>query len=174
MKGSGSREPLIFHRRSSFLPLFFFQLGNAHCNQWAFSVYIHSRLVFYLRISRLFYFKEMIKMTNVMLNTQLYQKMYAEQEQYKAYLLTLAPAQILDHASEYICRENILMAMENNDLSNARAKALLKSSTPLADVYNKYASWDHSRQQEEIWNAVEARSGEVLRAEFAAAQRSER
>lgn len=113
-------------------------------------------------------------MTNAMLNTQLYQKMYAEQEQYKAYLLTLPHSQILDHASEYICRENILMAMENNDLDNARTKALLRSSTPLADVYNKYASWEHGRQQEEIWNAIEARSGEVLRAEFSAAQRSER
>lgn len=113
-------------------------------------------------------------MTNAMLNTQLYQKMYAEQEQYKTYLLTLTPAQILDHASEYICRENILMAIENNDLNNARAKALLKSSTPLADVYNKYASWEYSGQQAEIWNAVESRSGEVLRAEFAASQRTER
>jgi len=109
-----------------------------------------------------------------MLNTQLYQKMYAEQEQYTAYLLTLTPAEILDHASEYVCRENILMAMENNDLNNARAKALLKSSTPLAEVYNKYAGWEHCKQQQEIWNAVEARSGEVLRAEFAAAHRSER
>lgn len=113
-------------------------------------------------------------MTNVMLNTQLYPKMYAEQEQYKAYLLTLPAAEILDHASEYICRENILMAMENNDLNNARAKALLKSPTPLADVYNKYASWEHSRQQEEIWNAVEARAGEVLRAELSASHRAER
>ena len=113
-------------------------------------------------------------MTNVMLNTQLYQKMYAEQEQYKAYLLTLTPTQILDHASEYICRENILMAMENNDLNNARAKALLQSPIPLADVYNKYTSWEHGRQLEEIWNAVEARAGEVLRAEFATSQRTER
>ena len=113
-------------------------------------------------------------MRNAMLNTQLYQKMYAEQEQYKAYLLTLTPAQILDHASEYICRVNILMAMENNDLNNARAKVLLKSPTPLADVYNEYTSWVHGRQQEEIWNAVEARAGEVLRAEFAASQRTER
>lgn len=113
-------------------------------------------------------------MRNAMLNTQLYQKMYAEQEQCKAYLLTLTPAQILDHASEYICRENILMAMENNDLNNARAKALLKSPTPLADVYNKYTSWEHGGQQEEIWNAVEARSSEVLRAEFTASQRAER
>lgn len=113
-------------------------------------------------------------MTNAMLNTQLYQKMYAEQEQYKAYLLTLPPAEILDHASEYICRENILMAMENNDLDNVRAKALLRSSTPLTDIYNKNASWEHGGQQEEIWNAVEARSGAVLRAEFSASQRAER
>lgn len=113
-------------------------------------------------------------MTNAMLNTQLYQKMYAEQEQYKAYLLTLTPMQILNHSSEYICRENILIAIENNDLNNTRAKALLKSSTPLADIYIKYASWEHSRQQQDIWNAVEARSGEVLRAEFAAAHRAER
>ena len=112
-------------------------------------------------------------MTNVMLNTQLYQKIYSEQEQHKAYPLTLQPVQILDHASEYICRENNLIAMENNDLNNARANALLKSPTPLADVYNKYASWEHGRQQEEIWNAVEARAGEVLRAGFSAAQRSE-
>lgn len=113
-------------------------------------------------------------MSNTMQNIQLYQKMYAEQEQYKAYLLTLPPAQILDHASEYICRENILMAMENNDLNNARAKALLISPSPLADVYNKYASWEHGRQQEEIWNAVEPRAGEVLRAEFSASPRTER
>ena len=62
------------------------------------------------------------------------------------------------------------MAMENNDLNNARVKALLKSPTPLAEVYNKYAGWEHSRQQQEIWNAVEARSGVVLRAEFSASQ----
>ena len=35
-------------------------------------------------------------MTNVMLNTQLYQKIYAEQKQYKTYLLTLPPAQRLE------------------------------------------------------------------------------
>ena len=32
-------------------------------------------------------------MTTIMLNSQLHQKMYAEQEQCKTYLLTLSPAQ---------------------------------------------------------------------------------
>ena len=113
-------------------------------------------------------------MTNIMLNTQLYQKMHAEQEQYKAYLLTLPPAQILDHAGEYACRENILMVIESNNLNNARAQTLLKSSTPLADVYKKWTRWKLNGQQKEIWNAVQALSGEVLRAEFAASRRSER
>lgn len=112
-------------------------------------------------------------MTNALLDTQC-PKMYAEKEQYKTFLLTLPPAGILDYAREYICRENILIAMEKKDLNNARAKALLKSTTPLADVYNKYAGWEHSKQQQEIWNAVEAHLGEVLRAEFASARTTER
>lgn len=107
-------------------------------------------------------------MTYVMLNTQLYQKMYAEQEQYKAYLLTLPPAEILDQANEYICREDILLSLEYNDLSPRQAKALLKSPTPLADVFKKWDSWEDNHHMENIWNAVEARANEVVRADFIA------
>lgn len=113
-------------------------------------------------------------MNQAMLNTKLHQKMYAEQEQYRAYLLTLPPAQILNHAGEYVCRENILMVIESNNLNNARAQALLKSSTPLADVYKKWAGWELNGQQKGIWNAVQDLSGEVLRAEFAATYKAER
>lgn len=113
-------------------------------------------------------------MTNIMLNIQLYQKIYAEQEQYKVYLLSLPPAQILNHAGEYACRENILMVIESNNLSDARAETLLKSSPPLADVYKKWAGWELNGQQKKIWNAVQALSGEELRAEFFAARRLER
>ena len=70
---------------------------------------VHSRLISIARNSRLFYLQGDDEMTNIMLNTQLYQKMYAEQERYKAYLLTLQPTEILDRAGEYICRENILI-----------------------------------------------------------------
>lgn len=113
-------------------------------------------------------------MTNIMLNTQLYQKMYAEQEQYRAYLLTLPPAQILDHAGEYICREDILLSLEYNDLSPRQAKALLKSPTPLADVFKKWEATEDNRHMENIWNAVEARANEVVRADFIAAQKDAR
>ena len=113
-------------------------------------------------------------MTTEELNAQLYQKMAAEQAQYREHLLTLPPTEILNHAEEYLSRENILHLLAYKRLHPTRVKALLKSETPLADIYAKWNSWDHTKQQEAIWAAVEARSGEVLRAEFAASQRTER
>lgn len=100
-------------------------------------------------------------MTQTMLNTQLYQKMFAEQEQFKAELTQLPPLEILRQAYEYVCREDILLSLENNDLSARQAKALLKSRTPLADVFRKWDSWEDNHHMENIWNAVEARANEV-------------
>ncbi len=77
-------------------------------------------------------------MTQAKLNTQLYQKMFAEQEKFKGWLLTLSPEEVLNHAYEYTCREDILLSLEYNDLSPRQAKALLKSSTALADVFKKW------------------------------------
>lgn len=105
-------------------------------------------------------------MTQTMLNTQLYQKMFAEQEQFKAELMHLPPVEILRQAYEYVCREDILLSLENNDLSARQAKALLKSRTPLADVFRKWDSWEYNHHMENIWNAVEARANEVVRADF--------
>ena len=106
-------------------------------------------------------------MNQAKLNTQLYQKMFAEQKLYRAGLLLLPPSEILNHAYEYTCREDILLSLEYNDLSPRQAKALLKSPTPLADVFKKWDSWDDNRM-ENIWDAVEARANEVVRADFIA------
>lgn len=43
-------------------------------------------------------------MTQAVLNTQLYQKMFAEQEQFKEELMQLPPGEILQKAYEYVCR----------------------------------------------------------------------
>ena len=56
-------------------------------------------------------------MTQAVLNTQLYQKMFAEQEAFKAELMRLPPGEILQKAYEYVCREDILLSLEYNDLS---------------------------------------------------------
>lgn len=70
-------------------------------------------------------------MTNEELNTALYQKMFAEQEQYKQWLLTQPPDEILHHCYEFVVREDIVLALEEHDLSSKQCKALLQSKTPL-------------------------------------------
>ncbi len=112
-------------------------------------------------------------MTQAKLNTQLYQKMFAEQEAYKAELLAKPPTEILDHAYEYTCREDILLSLEYNDLSPRQAKALLKAPSPLADVFKVWEKWE-TNHMDNIWDAVEARANEVVRSVLIAQQRSER
>lgn len=45
-------------------------------------------------------------MTNEELNTALYEKMFAEQEKYRAWLLSQPPEEILNHTYEYTMRED--------------------------------------------------------------------
>ena len=49
-------------------------------------------------------------MTQTKLNAELYQKMFAEQEQYRAWLLAQPPNEILNHTYEYTIRQDILIA----------------------------------------------------------------
>ena len=72
------------------------------------------------------------------INTQLYEKMFAEQERYRDWLLQQPPKEILNHTYEYTTREDILMTLEDNDLSFEQAWALLSSPIPLADVFKEF------------------------------------
>ena len=76
-------------------------------------------------------------MTNEQWNTTLYKQMFAEQEQFRDWLLTQPPQEILNHAYEYVMREDILLSLEHNGLTDAQAAALLSSPAPLADVYKE-------------------------------------
>ena len=113
-------------------------------------------------------------MTNIMLNNQLYQKMFAEQKLYRAGLLLMPLTEILNHAYEYVCWENILLSLEYNDLSSRQALTLLNSPTPLADVFKKLENTGGSIQMDCIWNTVEARANEVIRAKFIESRRDAR
>ena len=73
-------------------------------------------------------------MTNEELNTKLYEKMFAEQEQFRDWLLSQPPAEVLNHAYEYTVREDILVSLEYNDLEDSQARALLKSGKPLKKI----------------------------------------
>lgn len=70
-------------------------------------------------------------MTNEELNTALYEKMFAEQESYRAWLLSQTPEEILNNTYEYTVREDILMSLEYHDLPDGQARALLKSPARL-------------------------------------------
>ena len=72
------------------------------------------------------------------LNTALYEKMAAEQDNYRDWLKSQPPEEILHHTYEYTVREDIVMAMEELELTDAQAQALLKSPSPLADVYRYF------------------------------------
>lgn len=77
-------------------------------------------------------------MDNEQRNMALYNKMAAEQKEFRDWLLTQPPATILEHAYEYIVREDIVMAMECLDLSDEKAAVLLASPSPVGDVYGDF------------------------------------
>ena len=61
------------------------------------------------------------------LNGALFAQMCAEQQDYRAWLMTLPPDEILDHAAEFAVREDILVELEAFDLPADQAAALLAS-----------------------------------------------
>ena len=73
-------------------------------------------------------------MTVEELHTELYERMFEEQEQFRSELLGKSPQEVLDHAYEYVMREDLLLSLEYNDLSEKQCRALLKSKTPLSST----------------------------------------
>ena len=77
-------------------------------------------------------------MTNAELNSALLDKMREEQATYRSWLIRQPPEEILKHTFEFTVRADILAAVESNHLDDARAEALLQSSSPLEDVYKDF------------------------------------
>lgn len=97
-------------------------------------------------------------------NSELYEKMKAEQGEYKSWLLSQEPSEILNHTFEYTMREDIVMAMEELELSPKRAKALLKSPCPLADVYKEFRDRE-TEHMDTIRDSIESRADQVIKRE---------
>ena len=112
-------------------------------------------------------------MANPDLLNKLYQRMSAEQEQYRKWLLGQPPGDILNHAAEYTVREDIVMEMSALELPEAQARALLRSKTPLADVYKEWNKTE-THHMEDLRDVIEARADAVIRAEKERSQREGR
>ena len=104
-------------------------------------------------------------MTNEELNTALYKKVFAEQEKYREWLLSQPPNEILNHCYEYTVREDIVLALEEYDLSDKRCQALLKSPSPLADVFKDFEKQE-TDHMDNIRDTIECRANAVIRADF--------
>jgi hypothetical protein len=102
-------------------------------------------------------------MNTEQLNQALYDKMVEEQQQYRTWLVGLPQEEILDHACEYSTREDILVEMESVELSPAQAKALLKSRSPLADVYKEWQNTE-THHMDDIRDVLENRADYAVKA----------
>ena len=96
------------------------------------------------------------------LNTALYEKMAAEQDKYRDWLKSQPPEEILNHTYEYTVREDIVMAMEELELTDAQAEALLESPSPLEDVYRYFEKLE-TGYMDVIRDSIESRANEVCR-----------
>ena len=112
-------------------------------------------------------------MTEQEINTRLYEKMFAEQEQFKEQLLHLTPIEILDRAYEYCVREDILLVLEDSDRSKEQCEALLKSDTPLADVFLRFQKRE-TDYMDTVRDTLECYANELIRADFIQSQREAR
>lgn len=98
--------------------------------------------------------------------SELYDKMKAEQDKYREWLLSQSPSEILNHTYEYTMREDIVMAMEDLELTPKQAKALLKSPCPLADVFEEFKDRE-TEHMDTIRDSIETRANEVIKRENA-------
>ena len=112
-------------------------------------------------------------MTNEELNTELYRKMSDEFEKYKEELLGLPSEEILEHAYAYTVKQDILFAMEEYDLTDKQASALLKSEHPLEDVFSRWENHE-TFYMDEIRDMIDCTANEKLRDEFLKTQREAR
>lgn len=108
--------------------------------------------------------KEGMQMTNEELNTALYKKVFAEQEQYREWLLSQPLNEILNHCYEYTVREDIVLALEEYDLSDKQCKALLKSPSPLADVFKDFEKRE-TDHMDNIRDTIECRANTVVKSD---------
>lgn len=95
---------------------------------------------------------------------RLYEKMRAEQDVYRNRLLAQPPEEILLHTYEYTVREDILIGMEDADLSERQAKALLKSPCPLEDAYKEFRDRE-TEYMDTIRDSVETVANRMIRRE---------
>ena len=112
-------------------------------------------------------------MTLEELNTQLYKKLFEEQKQFRSKLSGMKPQEILDNAYEYVIREDMLISLEYNDLTEKQCKTLLKTPTPLAKMFAKWENYEGDHM-DEILSVIKAYADEKALADHLTSKRDAR
>lgn len=98
-------------------------------------------------------------------NDKLYSKMLDEQKAYKKELMSKLLSEILGRAYEYSIREDILCSMEDNDLPEEQAAAILSLNLTMDDLFEQFRhNSDYSNHMESIWRCVEQRGDKAYSA----------
>ena len=75
-----------------------------------------------------------------------------------------SPCPCVNHAYEYTIREDIVMAIEELELTDTQAQALLESPSPLADVYRYFEKLE-TGYMDVIRDSIENRADDVCKAQ---------
>ena len=97
-------------------------------------------------------------MADTELSSKLYEKVSAEQDKFRAWLMDQPPADILNHAVEYAVREDILMEIEVLELPDDQARALLASPDTMADIYRTFSKMADTGHMDVVRESIEDRA----------------
>ena len=97
-------------------------------------------------------------MADTELSSKLYEKVSAEQDKFRAWLMGQPPADILDHAVEYAVREDILMEIGALELPDDQARALLASLDTMADIYKTFSKMADTGHMDVVRESIEDRA----------------
>ena len=97
-------------------------------------------------------------MADTELSSKLYEKMSAEQDKFRAWLVEQPPADILLHAVEYTVREDILMEIGALELPDDQARALLASPDTMADIYKTFSKMVDTGHMDVVRESIEDRA----------------
>ena len=104
----------------------------------------------------------MITIALEQLNTALYEKMYAEQQEFVEFLKNSTPEIVIQNAYELVIREDILLSLEENDLDVKQCKALLREKHLLNKLFLAWEKHEGDHMNE-IKNCIENKASELIK-----------
>lgn len=112
-------------------------------------------------------------MTLEQLNTALYEKIFAEQQEFIESLKNSTPENVIQYAYEIVIREDILLSLEENDLDARQCKALLREKKPLDKLFRAWEKHEGDHMNE-IRDCIENKANELIKLARVRADRDSR